>query len=643
LECIASTRRREQALEKDPADCYQTMRNQADLRRAVRSKPMDEIPARHQSRSLAWGLATAVGLAAGLAGYVAHAALANHTPTQEVRVQRLTDMVGLEESPALSPDGKTVAFVLVEAGGRRQIWVRLLAGGALLAITKDDTDHYGPRWSPDSSSLIYYTRGSGPGDPGTIWEIPALGGAARKIVSALGPGDFSHDGKSLAFFRLQNRATELAVAASDQSSTRVVAKLASTTLYSNLRWSPDDTELAFLQDGGGPSFYTNLMVIDASGGEPRNVAGGKVILQGFAWSPDRANLIVSSAKGSALSYPPIYNLWAIPHDGSSPSQLTFGESSYESPDVGPKGDLAVSRVHSRADVWKFPTTGDPAENALRGVRVTHQTGQVQTVTVKPDESEIAFLSDSGGHANVWIARTSDGEMRQLTRETDPRFAIGVPAWSPRGDLISFLSDRNSGKSSVTLWVAKPDGSELRDSGVGGAGVCWSDDGHWLYYSTQENGSYQIRKVPGEGGPSSNVREDDAIGCAISRATLYYAKILNPGSGVWDFEIRAAQPQNGPSRVVGRVSGERLPAFAPVAQPYVSPDGLWLALPMIDGATTNLWALPAGGGDWKKLTDFGARNVVIARRIAWSKDGKYIYAAVSDVDSDVVMLSGLKWR
>ena len=110
-------------------------------------------------------------------------------------MQRLTDLVGLEEAPAISPDGKMVAFVSV-AGGKRQIWVRLLASGAPLAVTKDELDHYGPRWSPDSGSLIYYTPGAQPGDTGTIWEVPALGGPARRLVNALGPGDLSHDARS---------------------------------------------------------------------------------------------------------------------------------------------------------------------------------------------------------------------------------------------------------------------------------------------------------------------------------------------------------------------------------------------------------------------------------------------------------------
>ena len=66
------------------------------------------------------------------------------------------------------------------------------------------------------------------------------------------------------------------------------------------------------------------------------------------------------------------------------------------------------------------------------------------------------------------------------------------------------------------------------------------------------------------------------------------------------------------------------------------------MPLTDGSTSNLWAVPATGGEWKKLTDFSPRNVVIARRIGWSNDGKSLYASVGDVDSDIVMLTGLRW-
>ena len=86
-----------------------------------------------------------------------------------------------------------------------------------------------------------------------------------------------------------------------------------------------------------------------------------------------------------MVYPPTYNLRTVPLAGGAAIQLTFGESSYEAPDVDAHGNLVVSRLRAQSDVWKFPITGDPGENVRRGVRITSQTGQVQTVTVNPDE------------------------------------------------------------------------------------------------------------------------------------------------------------------------------------------------------------------------------------------------------------------
>jgi Tol biopolymer transport system component len=219
-----------------------------------------------------------------------------------VQVSRLTDMPGLEESPAISPDGTGVAFV-APVGDKRQIWI-----GA--AITKDGADHFGPRWAPDSKRLIYFANGS-------IWEIPAAGGEARKLVDALGPGDLSRDGK-LAYFRRKDGEVELMVDAS------IVAKLTAGT-YSNLRWSPDDKKIAYMQDG-------NVVVISASGGEPVVAANGRV--QGFTWTPDNTGMITSTHG----------ELWFVPRaERGSPSQLTFGELSYESPDMSAAGNVVVSR------------------------------------------------------------------------------------------------------------------------------------------------------------------------------------------------------------------------------------------------------------------------------------------------------------
>jgi hypothetical protein len=74
------------------------------------------------------------------------------------------------------------------------------------------------------------------------------------------------------------------------------------------------------------------------------------------------------------------------------------------------------------------------------------------------------------------------------------------------------------------------------------------------------------------------------------------------------------------------------------QLLLSPDGQWLAVPLVDGATSNVWALPTSGGPMKQLTDFGHRCNVVARSVSWSADNQFLFAAA--VETDVVLFDGL---
>ena len=106
-------------------------------------------------------------------------------PTREtVRPQRLTDMVGLEETPALAPDGRSLAFT-AGVNGQRQVFVQLLEGGAPLKLTHDDSDHQFPRWTPAGNSVVYFSPVT-PGDSqGTLWEIPGARYGLRHVYTEM--------------------------------------------------------------------------------------------------------------------------------------------------------------------------------------------------------------------------------------------------------------------------------------------------------------------------------------------------------------------------------------------------------------------------------------------------------------------------
>jgi eukaryotic-like serine/threonine-protein kinase len=162
----------------------------------------------------------------------------------DTRITRLTDIPGLAESPAISPDGKSVAFT-AGVGGKRQVFVQLIAGGAPLQITRDAVDHESPRWSPNSSSILYFSPATPGTVQGSIWEIPALGGAPRRVVNSVGGADVSRTDGRLALFRLAKEGLQLVTASPDGSRFDVVADFVPATYYLFPRWSPDGDGLLF--------------------------------------------------------------------------------------------------------------------------------------------------------------------------------------------------------------------------------------------------------------------------------------------------------------------------------------------------------------------------------------------------------------
>ena len=556
---------------------------------------------------------------------------------------RLSDFAGVEESPAFSPDRKSVAFVS-DSTGSRQIWVRLLAGGPPLQLTRGDGDHLEPRWSQDSASIVYYSPPPQGTAQGTLWEISALGGPPRRLASALSGADVSHDGTHLVFFRLNDRQIELVSANRDGTSPKVVSAAVATFSYRQPRWSPDDRSVAYIHSR--ENWADDVYLVPAAGGNPRQLTKDNTLMSGFGWAPDGNHIVYSTARGSTLLYLPTLHVWSMPVKGGEPQQLTFGETSDEGPDVDQSGRIVLSRKRMEFDIWKFPTSSDPVANVRQAVRITHQTGQVQTPSLSPDDREMVYLSDNGGHGNIWIQQLAKNETRQITFEKDPNVVIGTPVWSPDGKLIAFASNEPSANGrGIRYWIVRPDGSDLHIFLSLGTWAAWSGDSKWLYYCesspVQETGSRRLMKVSLDGGPPVAVRSDNARGPAVAPdgSALYYVVPLLNLNGSMDYELRVAQPEDGPSKILARISGERVPLWQGL-HPVISKDGKRLALPLDDSLGTNIWAASTADGKLTQLTDFGQKRTFIARRITWSSDGKWVFAAVGKGDADIVLIDGI---
>jgi len=551
----------------------------------------------------------------------------------DVRLLRLTDSVGIVGEPTVSPDGKMVAFVAV-TGGRRQIWIRLLTGGAPLQVTRDEADHEEPRWMPDSSALVYYAPAAS-GSGGNLWLVPALGGPPRRVAAALGGGDVSHDGRRLALFQRTDDGIALVIAALDGSTTETVLTVPRDYWCDCPRWSPDDRLVAFHRVG--VFFDTRIDIVDTALREPRTVVRAGW-MRGHSWLPDGSGIVYSSSAGSSMAYPPSNNLRTVGRDGSGDRPLTFGDVSYFNPDVDASGRLLATRVRSRSDVWSFPIDGPAADNTRNAVRVTRQTGQIQVPSVSPDGTEMVYVSDNGGHSNLWLASLDGSSVQQITFERDASVSVAMPLWPPVGDRILFLRAHDA---QIDVCLVSREGGPIRTLVPTAFGPCWSGDGRSVYFS-REIGS--IERVDLASGAITRVRSDHALGAAAAHdgGVFYFTRPpeLSLGAGGHS-EVCRATPDDGPAQVLARIASSRVPLARRLhIHVTVSPDGRWLAVPLIDSTTANLWLIPADGGPMRAVTDFADRSVFIARSVAWSPDSSHLYAAVADTEADIVLLEGL---
>lgn len=162
---------------------------------------------------------------------------------------RLTFDAGLTTEPALSPDGKLLAYASDRPGtGRLHIWLQqFIADGQAVQLTHGDFDDHQPAFSPDGSKLAFRSERDG----GGIYVVPAVGGDAILLAKGGSDPHFSPDGLWIAYWKtskfsapyFSNAGTVYIVAASGGPSHPLRSDLAEAGVPA---WSPDSRCLAVM-------------------------------------------------------------------------------------------------------------------------------------------------------------------------------------------------------------------------------------------------------------------------------------------------------------------------------------------------------------------------------------------------------------
>jgi len=388
-----------------------------------------------RNRRLLWMLATGIVVVAG-AG-VARWWLPRPSGTSGLALTQLTTDAGLTYQPALSPDGKLVAYASDRAGeGNLDIWVQQVPRGAPIRVTHDGSDDHEPSFSPDGRSILFRSDRAG----GGIYVVPALGGEPRKIVEEGRQPRFSRDGNWIAYWvGPQHHGGALYVTPSAGGPARQLVKEDARSPV----WAPDGKHLLYrriLRDwyvvplDGGPTVQTGVVDLLLR----RGFSIGLEFPQLFRPDPEiwmaEGNSIVFSGKNGDST-----GLWKISLSPDTwqvtgePERLTAGAGVYGYASASAAGRIAFSSLVRNPDIWSLPVHAGHAAGEMQ--QLTNDADDDRSPSVSADGKYMVFASNRSGKRVVWSKDLDTGKEKALT---DTPSSENLPVISADGSEVAYV-------------------------------------------------------------------------------------------------------------------------------------------------------------------------------------------------------------
>jgi Tol biopolymer transport system component len=553
-----------------------------------------------------------------------------------------------------SPDGKLIAYS-ADLLGPPDVFLVDAAGGEPRRMTTGFTQAYFESWRPGTAEFLYADNKSGDFE---LYSLSMTAEQPTQITSIPGneSGDWSPDGTQFASTRSNQGRSTVWVTRPGEEPRQLTTEGYET--FSD--WSPDGSLIAYTTTVTGRA---DVWVVPATGGEARQLTNDFRADWGPRFSPDGKWLSYVSQRGgqqdiwivpvdsgesirvtddpgeegipqwsrdgTALTF--TYNdqhshIWAIPVDGGAPRQLTNGTKDEHTALVSPDGSqvLYVSQTGGNADLFVVPIAGGTP------TPLTTESTDENRASWSPDGTKILFHSRRAGTTSIFVMPATGGAATKLLAWTEHQ---GDAIWSPDGSQIAFTSARESENSDV--WVMGADGSSPRrlttNADVGAVGlnlgaITWSRDGRTLAMAQRaaggEGAGIATVTMPANGGPLTRIPFDGAL------APLEWSKsgdlaMLGFGRGSptrFDaFVYRGGRPE----RLLAQPTDDICVKW--------SPDGSMIACRAERDGQTELVIVPAAGGEPRFLTNSFANE----QDFDWTPDGKTIVFTASEARNQLV--------
>jgi eukaryotic-like serine/threonine-protein kinase len=441
------------ALEKDRDLRYQTAAEmRGDLKRLKRDTDSGRSSSRirtaaavepepertHRTGKSAWYAALGLLIAALAAGGWFLFRARQAAPVASGPWQQLTDFTDSAVQPALSTDGRMLAFIrgpstFMTPG---QLYVKLLPGGDPVQLTHDVSAKMDPTFSPDGSRIAYFRDND-------TWVVPVLGGEPQLLLARAWSLTWT-DPQHVMFSEIDKGIhMRVVTAAESGAQERVVYSPSNQDGMAHRSYISPDHKWVLLAEMGDVGWLP-CRVVPFDGSSSGRTVGppGNGCMSG-AWSPDGSWVYLSVLTAGRS------HIWRQQFPDGNPEQVTSGPTEEEGIAMAPDGRSFVTSVGSNdSSVWIHSGEGD---------RQVSSEGYAVRPTIAPDGKTLFYVVQRGerspmfARGELWHANLDTGRKERLFGDF---LASADYSLSLDGKLILFETRDDKGVSH--LWVAPLD-------------------------------------------------------------------------------------------------------------------------------------------------------------------------------------------
>ncbi len=457
---------------------------------AAESPPNPAVlaPFPSQRKPVVWYIAGAACVLFAIASMAFYRS--QHRPP-EITYTQLTDFTDSAVEPALSPDGRMVAFIRGSETflSADQIYVKMLPDGEAKRLTNDSRPKYGLAFSPDGSEIAYTAL-----EPPVFstYVVPVLGGESYLLLKNAA-GLVWLDRHQLLYSQVRS-GIHLGVVTSTETRAglREIYFPAHERGMAHYSYPSPDHHWALVVEMNGNGEWAPCRLVSLDGRGPSRSIGPTGACTSAGWSPDGSWMyFAASVEGSS-------HLWRQRFPDGPPEQITFGPTEEHGLAVEPSGHSLITSVgvHGSA-IWIHDPEGDRPLSSEGEV-----VNSLSPPSFSPDGTMIYYLlrrEPEGSGAELWRTWVESGKSEAVF----PGISMIAYDVSPDGNEVLYATAAAGG--TTQMWLAPMDrgspASRVGDSG--GTSPHFGERGRILFQQTEGNSNY-LEQMNQDGSNRSKV-------------------------------------------------------------------------------------------------------------------------------------------